>query len=121
MTHRARWGAAILLSAMAVVIWPAAAGAQDDPYISPSPEVEVLEETLVPESPEVLGDQIGPAADAGAAADVAGAAESAGQEPEVLGSVLAFTGGDALGLLVIGGVAIALGGVLVLNRRRAEA
>jgi hypothetical protein len=114
MKHRARWGAAILISAMAVFAWPAVAGAQDDPYVSPSPEVEVLEETLVPEAPQVLNEQV----EAGAG-QAAGAA--AGQDAEVLGSTLAFTGGDALGLLAIGAAAVALGAGLMMSRRRASA
>jgi hypothetical protein len=70
------------------------AGAQTDPYVSPSSVVQ----------PEVLSNEVSQAP---------AAAESAAVE-----SSLAFTGGDAAGLALIGGVAVAAGTAITVARRR---
>jgi hypothetical protein len=70
------------------------AGAQTDPYVSPSSTV----------APEVLSNEVSQAP---------AAAESAAVE-----SSLAFTGGDAAGLALIGGVAVAAGTAITVARRR---
>jgi hypothetical protein len=71
------------------------AGAQTDPYVSPS-------STVV--QPEVLSNEVSRAP---------AAAENAAVE-----SSLAFTGGDAAGLALIGGVAVAAGTAITVARRR---
>lgn len=70
------------------------AGAQTDPYVSPSSVVK----------PEVLSNEVSQAP---------AAAENAAVE-----SSLAFTGGDAAGLALIGGVAVAAGTAITVARRR---
>lgn len=70
------------------------AGAQTDPYVGPSSTV----------APEVLSNEVSQAP---------AAAESAAVE-----SSLAFTGGDAAGLALIGGVAVAAGTAITVARRR---
>ena len=76
------------------VLGAGVAGAQTDPYVSPSSTV----------APEVLSNEISQAP---------AAAESAAVE-----SSLAFTGGDAAGLALIGGVAVAAGTAITVARRR---
>lgn len=55
-------------------------------------------------------------------ADVLGAsqsrASSAGASSRAGGAALAFTGGDVIGLMVIGVAALAVGGLMVTSRRR---
>ncbi|MFN7151407.1 MAG: hypothetical protein ACK4V6_18260, partial [Microthrixaceae bacterium] len=76
------------------VLGAGVAGAQTDPYVSPSSVVK----------PEVLSNEVSQAP---------AAAESAAVE-----SSLAFTGGDAVGLALIGGVAVAAGTAITVARRR---
>ena len=92
---------AIALAGLAVLVPAGLAGAQEDPYVGPSPTVENAT-TVAP------------------SATVAGAAEEA-PAAEVKGSSLAFTGSDAAGLAVIGALAVALGGLALWTRNRRNA
>lgn len=94
-----------------------AAGAQESEVYVTEPPPEVLTEIeLPPEEPMPA-----PAAEVrGAEARAAEDAEVAGVQARAEG--LAFTGGDAAGLALIGGVAVAGGaGLLAVRRRSASA
>ena len=83
---------------LGTVVGAGAAGAQSsDPYVSPSSIVK----------PEVLSNT---------AAKSPAAVSNASAE-----SALAFTGGDAAGLALVGGVAVAAGAAITVARRRTAA
>ncbi len=92
-----------------------AAGAQEsDVYVTEPPPEVLAEIELPPGEPRAVPGAELPAAEA----QVLGA-----QEPEVAGAQaraegLAFTGGDAVGLALIGGAALAGGAGLLAVRRR---
>jgi hypothetical protein len=92
---RTRIAIAAVVIGGGTVLGAGVAGAQTDPYVGPSSTVA---------QPEVLSNEVSQAP---------AAAESAAVE-----SSLAFTGGDAAGLALIGGVAVAAGTAITVARRR---
>lgn len=103
---------ALLLVAILSLGSAAAVGAQDQDYPPTTPTSEVLDET--DEINETDDGEVG-----SVGTDVAG-----GEQPEVLGSQtsrLPVTGGDLVGLAVLGTGAVVLGAVLVVRRRHADA
>lgn len=92
----------VLATGIAVgsVITPAVASAQTDPYVSRPPEVSGIDEGRPTEVAGVEVERAAPAV--------------AGQ-----GETLPVTGGDVVGLTVIGVAAIGAGTVLVRRARRA--
>ena len=103
MTTHLRWGALVAIASLAVLIPAGFASAQDtDPYIGPSPSV-AAETSIAPS----------------ATAAPAETAQNAGTE--VASANLAFTGGDATTLAIVGLLAVGLGGGLVLMLRRSTA
>ena len=98
ITSRTRIALAVAVVGLGTIIGAGAAGAQSsDPYVSPSSIVK----------PEVLSNTASKSPSAAAAAS----AESS----------LAFTGGDAAGLALVGGVAVAAGAAITVARRRTAA
>lgn len=93
-TSRTRIAVAAAVIGAGTILGAGVAGAQSDPYVSPSSTVQ----------PQVLSNQ----AERPAAAPQSAAVESS----------LAFTGGDAAGLALVGGVAVAAGAAITVARRR---
>lgn len=80
------------------------ASAQSDPYTTPPPrgpsvDVPASEVVFTPRSPAVR-------------------TQAVRSQPVQRGGSLPVTGGDVIGLVVLGGGAVALGGVLLASRRR---
>ncbi len=95
ITARTRIALAVAIVGLGTMVGAGVAGAQStDPYVSPSSVVK----------PEVLSETVTKSA-------AAPAVESS----------LAFTGGDAAGLALIGGVAVAAGAAITVSRRRTAA
>lgn len=98
---RIRVGRAVLVPFIAAICLFGSAGvasAQSDPYTTPPPrgpsvDVPTSEVVFTPRTP-------------------------ARAQPVQRGRSLPVTGGDVIGLVVIGGGAVALGGVLLASRRR---
>jgi hypothetical protein len=95
ITSRTRIALAVAIVGAGTVVGAGVAGAQTDPYVSPSSIVK----------PEVLSET----------------AEKPAVESAAVESSLAFTGGDAAGLAAIGGVAVAAGAAITVARRRTAA
>ncbi|MFV0317411.1 MAG: hypothetical protein ACK5O2_10700 [Microthrixaceae bacterium] len=106
MTSKIHRSIAIALTGLAVLLPASLVGAQEDPYITPSPTVENV--TTVAPSPTV-------------AAETDEVANATVQSTDVESRSLAFTGGDAAGLAVIGALALVVGGVMLRVRSRRDA
>jgi hypothetical protein len=92
ITARTRIALAVAIVGVGTLVGAGVAGAQADPYVSPSSVVK----------PEVLNESAEKPAVASASTE----------------SSLAFTGGDAAGLALLGGVAVAAGTAITISRRR---
>ena len=95
-------GILTLTIAAALFVAPGPAGAQEiapDPYVAPATSVAPETTVLNPESPQA-------------------AEASAGTQAQVKSSTLAFSGGDAMGLLLTGAVLLAAGLLVMRMRRR---
>lgn len=92
ITARTRIALAVAIVGAGTLAGAGVAGAQADPYVSPSSVV----------TPQVLSENVERPAVASASAE----------------SALAFTGGDVAGLALIGGVAVAAGAAITISRRR---
>jgi hypothetical protein len=95
ITSRTRIALAVAIVGTGTLVGAGVAGAETDPYVSPTSVVkegEVKSETTMKPEGEVMS--------------------------ETTEASLALTGGDAAGLAAIGGVAVAAGAAITVARRR---